>query len=224
MLERLEAAVRRERRFMSEASHELRTPITISRGYLEVLRPDAPAHEIRETVHVVVDELSRMGRIVDDITTLMRSEDPTFLRREEVQLDRFLDDVAMKAAPLVDGRLRLLPPQEGLAARIDPQRLTQALINLLQNAVVHTRGDGPIDLGVRVKRDVWRFEVADRGGGLPAGEEESVFRPFHRAGATVPGSGLGLAIVRGIAEAHGGAAGVDNRPGAGATFWIEVPT
>src|SRR5713101_6086117 len=106
MLERLDAAFQRERRFMSEASHELRTPITICRGYLEVLRPDAPAREIQEAIDVLLDELSRMGRIVEDITTLVRSEDPAFLRREEISLHRFLEEVAVKAAPLVDNRLR----------------------------------------------------------------------------------------------------------------------
>jgi signal transduction histidine kinase len=106
--------------------------------------------------------------------------------------------------------------------RADPQRLTQALINLLQNAAVHGRGDRPVELRVAEGAGVWRFEVADRGGGVPSGEEERLFRPFDRA-SRAPGSGLGLAIVRGIAEAHGGRAGVDNRPGEGATFWITVP-
>jgi signal transduction histidine kinase len=221
MLDRLEASFERERTFMSEVSHELRTPITISRGYLEVLRADAPPEEIQETIDVLVDELSRMGRIVDDITTLVRSEDPAFLRREQVSLGHFVDQVAAKAAPLVGGRLRVMAPPRPAEVQVDPQRLTQALINLLQNAVAH--GDGPIELLVRRRHSAWRFEVSDQGVGLPAGEEENVFRPFHRAGSVAPGSGLGLAIVRGIAEAHEGSAGVENRPGKGATFWIEVP-
>jgi signal transduction histidine kinase len=223
MLERLDAAFQRERRFMSEASHELRTPITICRGYLEVLRPGAPPREIQEAIDVLLDELSRMGRIVEDITTLVRSEDPAFLRREEISLQRFLEEVAVKAAPLLENRLRLTAPPRPAAGLIDPQRLTQALMNLLQNAVLHGDDQGPIDLNVRAEHGAWRFEVCDRGAGLPPGEEENVFQAFHRADTTVPGSGLGLAIVRGIAEAHGGSVGVDNRPGDGATFWIEVP-
>jgi len=164
-----------------------------------------------------------MGRIVEDITTLVRSEDPAFLRREEVSLHRFLEEVAVKAAPLVENRLRLSAPPRPASGWIDPQRLTQALMNLLQNAVLHGDDHGPIDLHVHAERGAWRFEVRDRGAGLPPGEEENIFRPFYRADTAAPGSGLGLAIVRGIAEAHGGSVGVDNRPGDGATFWIEVP-
>jgi len=223
MLERLDAAFQRERRFMSEASHELRTPITICRGYLEVLRPGAPAHEIQEAIDVLLDELSRMGRIVEDITTLVRSEDPAFLRREEISLHRFVEEVAVKAAPLVDKRLRLSVPPQPASGWIDPQRLTQALMNLLQNAVLHGDDLAPIDLNVRAENGAWRFEVCDRGAGLLPGEEENIFRPFYQTDTAAPGSGLGLAIVRGIAEAHGGSVGVDNRPGGGATFWIEVP-
>jgi signal transduction histidine kinase len=224
MLDRLEGAFERERRFLSEASHELRTPITICRGYLEVLRPDATQHEIGEAMDVVLDELNRMGRIVDDITTVVRSEDPQFLRREQVPLEAFLAEVAAKAAPLVNGRLRLSPHDGGTARlHVDPQRLTQALINLLHNAAVHGGSDGPIDLQVRAQEAGWRFSVSDRGPGLPPGEEENIFRPFRRGASSAPGTGLGLAIVRGIAEAHGGSAGVENRPGRGATFWIVVP-
>jgi two-component system OmpR family sensor kinase len=106
---------------------------------------------------------------------------------------------------------------------MDPQRLTQALINLIQNAAVHAPADTPVDLRAVERSGAWRFEVTDRGGGLPEGDEDSVFRSFHRLDLTRPGSGLGLAIVRGIAEAHGGHAGVENRPGEGATFWVEVP-
>jgi signal transduction histidine kinase len=223
MLDRIESAFLRERRFMSEASHELKTPITICRGYLEVLPPDAPRDEVIEAIDVAVDELSRMGRIVDDVTMLVRSEDPASLRREDVALDQLLDEVAAKAAPLVDDRLRVSMPAVSSTVRLDPQRLTQALINLVQNAAVHGPDGGKIDLQLREGPNSWRFEVSDQGPGLPKGEEDNVFRPFHRLDASRPGSGLGLAIVRGIAEAHGGGAGVQNRPGEGVTFWIEVP-
>jgi signal transduction histidine kinase len=223
MLDRLEAAFIRERRFMSEASHELNTPITICRGYLEVLRPDASPQELNEAIDVLIDELSRMGRIVDDVTMLVRSEDPAFLLLEDVALDRFLEEVAAKAAPLLDRPLRVAAAPARATIHMDPQRLTQALINLIQNAAVHGPADSPVDLRAHERPGTWRFEVTDHGAGVPEGEEDSVFRPFHRLDATRPGSGLGLAIVRGIAEAHGGLAGVENHPGHGATFWVEVP-
>jgi signal transduction histidine kinase len=223
MLDRLEAAFRRERRFISEASHELRTPITICRGHLEVLGANPRADELDECVAVVVDELDRMGRILDDMTTLARADTDRFLRRETIPLDRFLADVAAKAGPLLNGRLRIIPAVEGATVEGDPQRLTQALINLLQNATYHGRAGCRVELRVLEENGSWRFEVADEGGGITLDPPERVFQPFSRGSTQHPGSGLGLAIVRTIAEAHGGAAGVVNRRGEGATFWIRVP-
>jgi len=223
MLDRVEGAFRRERRFISEASHELRTPITICRGHLEVLGTNPAPDEFRESREIVVDELGRMGRIVEDMTTLARVEDPEFVHKEPVRADRFLTEVASKAIPLLDRRLQLSPLPAGAVVQADAQRLTQALINLLQNAAVHGRNGHRVDLGLVEEPRAWRFEVRDEGGGLPPGREAELFRPFARAGTSTGGRGLGLAIVRGIAEAHGGSAGVENRPGEGATFWLRVP-
>jgi signal transduction histidine kinase len=223
MLDRLEAAFRRERRFISEASHELRTPITICRGHLEVLGPRPSPDELEECVDVVVDELDRMGRIVDDMSTLVRADTDWFLRRETIPLDGFLADVAGKAIPLLNGRLRVVPAAEPAMLDGDPQRLTQALINLLQNAALHGRNGCPVVLRALEEADSWRFEVADEGGGIALDPPDRVFQPFSRGRTNQGGSGLGLAIVRTIAEAHGGAAGVENRSGEGATFWIRVP-
>lgn len=223
MLGRLEAAFLREQRFIREASHELRTPITICRGHLEVLGADPDPEDVREAITVVVDELGRMGRIVEDMTTLSRVGDPGFLRIEPILVDELLGEVTRAAEPLLDGRLTTQPAPDDAVVRGDRQRLKQALINLLQNAALHAQGDGPVELRASRRGGAWRMEVADQGGGIPAGEEERLFRPFNRGRSTSPGSGLGLAIVRGIAEAHQGTAGVDNRPGDGATFWIEVP-
>ena len=222
MLARLEAAFRRERRFISEASHELRTPITICRGHLEVLRPNAEPDQVNAAHRIVIEELGRLGRMVEDMTTLARVDDPAFMRPRELALDDFMEEVGVKAEPLLDGRLVVQPPPQGGTVRADPHRLTQALLNLLNNAAVHGQGDGPIELRVVPDRAGWRFEVADEAGGVPANQEENLFRPFHRGKASA-GRGLGLAIVLGIAEAHGGSAGVVNRPGEGATFWIRVP-
>jgi signal transduction histidine kinase len=223
MLERLESAFHRERRFIRDASHELRTPVTITRGYLEMLG-DTPAQEdVVEAVDVAMDELDRMGRLITDLTTLAKSEDPGFIVPEPIELAAFLDRIAAKVRSVLDGRLRLGAVPPGSVVQGDEQRLAQALLNLLNNAVVHTDGDSPIVLNTVDRGDAWRFEVADSGGGLPAGEEDAVFQPFRRLNSDRPGSGLGLAIVKGIAEGHGGRAGVDNRPGEGATFWIELP-
>ncbi len=164
-----------------------------------------------------------MGRLVDDITTLSRSKDPGFLEPVAIDLERFVADVASKAEPLLNGRLRVGSVPTGARMLADPGRLTEVLLNLLQNAASHAKGTGPVDLRVRAEPGWWRFEVADTGRGLPPGEEERLFRGFEVGRSTSSGTGLGLAIVRGIAQAHGGTAGVANHPGRGATFWVRVP-
>jgi len=222
MLDRLDAAFKRERLFISETSHELRTPITICRGHLELTDPDASPEELGQTIDLVVDELDRMARIVQDMGTLARMEDPASLRLDDVPLERLVSDVASKASTILQDRLQVDPPPASSYVRADPQRLTQALINLLTNAGEHTPRGGKVDLRVIRANGHWRFEVTDEGGGLAPGQEAKVFRPFFTdKGST--GSGLGLAIIDGIARAHGGHAGVDNRPGLGATFWVELP-
>jgi signal transduction histidine kinase len=222
MLAALEASFRRERTFIRESSHELRTPITICRGHLEVLTPQPAPDELLETIAVVLDELDRMTRIADDMSDLAYVEDPASLRPGEVDLERLLADVAVKASPLLNGRLLVEPaPAEGPLSG-DSQRLVQALINLIKNAREHTTPDTPIALRAVSDGDAWRFEVADSGDGLAPADEERVFQPFYKSPDS-DGSGLGLAIVSGIARAHGGAAGLDNRPGEGATFWIRIP-
>jgi signal transduction histidine kinase len=221
--ERLKALEEFRTTFMTMISHELRTPVTICRGHLDVLGPEPSNQEVRETVGVVVDELARMGRIIEDINTLIRAEDPGFIRPEPIPLDRFVREVAAKAAPLMDGRLRTVDPPVTAPILADPQRLTQALLNLLQNAAVHTKDDSPVDLRVQRVNGHWRFEVADRGGGIPSDLEPTVFEPFTHGDPSVTGMGLGLAIVRTIAQAHGGSAGVRNAPGVGATFWVKIP-
>ena len=201
--------------FLSAASHELRTPITICRGHLDVMDADAGAQE--------VDELDLMGRLVDDLATLARMDDRVMLSMESLPLDGFLSSVVTTARPILGSRLLTDSERTGGTLRADPQRLTQALLNLLQNAARHARGDGPVRLRVHAEPSSWRFEVADDGGGLPPGEEQIVFEPFRTGSSPTGRTGLGLSIVRGIARAHGGESGVINRPGRGATFWIRIP-
>ncbi len=223
--ERLRALAELRSTFMTMVSHELRTPVTICRGYLDVLSADPSPGEVQETVSVVVDELGRMGRIIEDITTIVRAEDPGFIRLESVPVARFLHDVAAKAAPLLGDRLRLADPPAPASATVaaDPQRLTQALLNLLQNAAVHGQPGSAVDVRATRVRDQWRFEVQDRGGGLPPRLVPVVFEPFVQGERSMVGMGLGLAIVRTIATAHRGSVGVRNIPGDGATFWIAIP-
>ena len=236
-MEGIELALRRERdqteqlreldemkdRFLSAVSHELRTPITICRGHLEVLDEAVGDQDLRGIRGMLVEELDIMGRVVEDLTTLARADDAAFLKVESLPLDRFLTCVAAKAGRILPGRVVVQPTAPGETLRADPQRLAQALVNLLQNAARHARGQEPVQLGVQAEPASWRFEVADEGGGLPPGDEQAMFEPFSTGGSRDSGTGLGLWIVRGIARAHGGECGVVNRPGRGATFWIRIP-
>lgn len=235
-LERMERALRLEKdqterlreldemkdRFLSAVSHELRNPITICRGHLDVLREGAGEREVRSVKETLITELDLMTRLVEDLTTLARIDDRTQLRMELLRLDRFMDGIARQAEPILGRRLRTGPGVPGAAFRADPQRLSQALLNLLRNAAEHA-GEGPVRLRVRAEPADWRFEVTDEGGGLPSGQEQAVFEPFQTGSPGTGGTGLGLSIVRGIARAHGGESGVVNRPGRGATFWIRIP-
>jgi signal transduction histidine kinase len=236
-LERIELALRHEQAmterlreldemkdaFLSAASHELRTPITICRGHLELLDDGAGAEEVRTVKETVMDELSRMGRLVEDLTSLAQADDRALLRIESLPLDSFVSGIVTKAEPILGGRLRVEADIGGAVLRADPQRVTQALLNLLRNAVQHAPGDRPVWLRVRAEQASWRFEVADEGGGLRPGDEQVVFGPFSTGTSPTAGTGIGLSVVAGIARAHGGDSGVINRPGRGATFWIRLP-
>ena len=195
-------------RFLSAVSHELRTPITICRGHLEVLEDRADEREVRAVKAMCVSELALMGRLVDDLTTLAWADDRALLKVESLRLDDFMESMAAKAETILGDRVRVVSGIAGGTLRADPQRLTQALVNLLQNAADHAKGDGPVCLRVQAGPASWRFEVADDGGGLPLGDEQVVFEPFS-TGSSRGGMGLGLAIVRAIARAHGGEADAD---------------
>jgi signal transduction histidine kinase len=236
-LEQIELALRHERdqadhlreldemkdAFLAAVSHELRTPITICRGHLDVLEEGADEREVRAVKETLLDELDLMGRLVEDLTTLARVDDQALLRMESLPLDRFLSSITTKAEPILGDRLRVESDIGGATVRADPQRLTQAVLNLLRNAAEHARGDRPVRFHVGAESSSWRFEVADEGGGLPPGDEQAVFEPFSTGSSSTGGMGLGLSIVRGIARAHDGESGVVNRPGRGATFWITIP-
>ena len=223
MLAQLDSAVRRERHLMREMSDGLRRPATSIATTLDALGDDPPADAFRAARVGISLQLLRTSRILDDMAALAGAERPGFVTREPTEAGLLLADVAARAEPLLGPRLRACLPPDGTLVNVDRARLTQALMNLLHNAAVHAN-DAPVDLRLVEEDDSHRFEVEDEGVGVPAGHEEAVFEPFHRGGmANGDGGGLGLALVRTVAEAHGGSAGIDNRPGRGVTFWVRVP-
>lgn len=220
MLGRLEAAFAAQRRFLDDAGHELRTPLTIVHGHLELLE-DEPAKR-EQTIALVQDELERMGRLVDDLLLLAKAEAPDFMRLETVDVAAFTAALHAKAVALAPRQWELGPVGRGLIVA-DRQRLTQAVMQLAENAVKHTDPDDVIRLSSSVAADAACFVVADTGRGVPAREQERIFERFGRGTGRSEGSGLGLAIVRAIAEAHGGRIELESREGEGATFTLSVP-
>jgi two-component system, OmpR family, sensor kinase len=222
MLARLEAVFERQQRFVDDAGHELRTPITIVRGHLELLEDDPD--ERRETLALVMDELDRMARIVNDLLTLAKWEQPDFLATSNVDLGVLVDDVLAKSAALGD-RAWTLDGRADVAIVADRQRLTQALMQLAQNAVQHTLEGDEIALGAFASDQEVRLWVRDTGPGIPFEEQQRVFDRFYRAGEPrrSEGAGLGLSIVQAIAGAHGGRLDLSSVPGSGATFTIVLP-
>jgi two-component system OmpR family sensor kinase len=224
MLDRLEAAFASQRAFVSDAGHELRTPITIVRGHLELLGDDPAERE--ETIALVTDELDRMARFVEDLLLLAKAEQGDFLQLAPLDLDVLTEELYAKARALADRDWRLAGSGTGRLTA-DRQRITQAVMQLAQNAAEHTQPGERIALGSAISDGQVRLWVADSGPGIPMQEREQIFRRFHRAGdgrRRSDGAGLGLSIVRAIAEAHGGRIELDTREGAGATFTLIVPT
>jgi signal transduction histidine kinase len=221
LLDRLERAFAAQRAFVDDAGHELRTPITIIRGQLETLEDDPDQR--RRAIALVTDELERMSRMVNDLLLLARSHQPEFVRFDLVDVDALTRDVLRKAKALGD-RVWTLDGAATVTLVGDGQRLAQAMIQLVQNAVDHTGPGEEIAVGSLPDEGRVLLWVRDAGPGIPREAQERIFDRFSRAGSRrSEGAGLGLAIVRAIAEAHGGRVWVESEPGAGATFTIEVP-
>jgi two-component system OmpR family sensor kinase len=224
MLDRLEAAFRSQRAFVDDASHELRTPITIVRGHLELMGDDPD--ERRQTVALVMDELDRMSRFVDDLLLLARSERGDFLAPEPLDLGELAVELDAKAHGLGDRDWRLERPAGPIAVVADRQRLTQAVMNLAGNAVQHTAPGDRITIGTGREDGEARLWVADSGPGIAREDRQRIFARFARGGAgprRSDGAGLGLSIVSAIAEAHGGRVELESTVGHGATFTVVIP-
>jgi two-component system, OmpR family, sensor kinase len=226
MLDRLDDAFTSQREFIRDAGHELRTPITVIRGHLELLAVGQEDPEERaDTIAVVTDELDRMSRFVADLMLLARAERPDFLEYEIVDMGELSRELLTKAQSLAPREWTL---EEAGRGRIvaDRQRLTQAVMNLADNAVRHTAEGDEIAIGSSVNAREARLWVRDSGPGIDPAEREEIFERLargRRARGSYEGTGLGLAIVRAIAEGHGGRIELRSEPGEGAEFEIIVP-
>ncbi|MBE9171325.1 HAMP domain-containing protein [Pleurocapsales cyanobacterium LEGE 06147] len=223
MLDRLQITFDSQRDFISDAGHELRTPITIIRGHLELMGDDP--QERQEILAIVTDELNRMSRFVDDLLLLARAEQQDFLRLDIVDVASLTDELFAKVKTLAERNWHLEAKGKGRIVA-DRQRLTQAIMNLAQNATQHTKADEAIALGSALERGNARFWVRDTGEGIAWEDQQRIFERFARTANSYrrsEGAGLGLAIVRAIAQAHGGRVELISRLGEGATFTLIIP-
>jgi two-component system OmpR family sensor kinase len=221
MLDRLDAALTSQRQLLDDVRHELKTPITIVRGHLELL--DAGnATEVEAARAIAIDELDRMSGLVDDIQALAEA-DRAGLVRAPFDIADLTASVFAKVSALPGHEWRLVETAH-VSANLDGARITQAWLQLADNAAKYSEQGTPVELGSRMLPEAVEFWVADRGPGIPRESWQRVFERFGRVdtGRGIRGSGLGLAIVKNIAEAHGGRVSLES-DGGGSRLGIVVP-
>ena len=221
MLDRLEQAFSAQRQLLDDAGHELRTPLTVLRGHLDVLDTHDPA-DIAATRALLLDEIDRVTRLVEDLLMLAKARRPDFVQPALTDLRQLLHDVLAKSEALGDRRW-VLDSVPDLDVELDGQRVTQALLQMVDNAVKHTAAGQEIGLGAARADRHLDFWVRDTGPGVSPADRAAIFERFHR-GLDVDdgGFGLGDGAHDGQAEAHGGHVVVDDTA-AGATFRIQIP-
>jgi signal transduction histidine kinase len=229
MLDRLERSFESQRRLLDDVSHELRTPVTIVRGHLELLDPRKP-DEVEATRELAIDELDRMNVLVGDIALLAKTNTPGFLRPQRTDVGELTEQVLAKANVLSTAHTWRVTAVARGGAELDPLRITQAWLQLAENAAKYAPEQTEIELGSSIipsqgGPDTVELWVRDYGPGIPQEQLDWVFDRFARVqvGRGVDGSGLGLSIVAAIAEAHGGRAFAQNPLGGGARVVIAIP-
>jgi two-component system, OmpR family, sensor kinase len=236
MLARLEkafadqqASEERLRRFVADASHELRTPVATIRGYAELYRRGGldDTAQLDQAMRRTEAEVRRMGDLVDDMLLLARLDQGRPLERGPVDLGVLAVDAAADARAMAPGRPVRASIEEGVVVEGDEHRLRQVVANLVRNAIVHTPPEAAITVAARRRDGRGVVEVRDEGPGMPLEQAARAFERFYRAdpgrARDRGGSGLGLAIVRAVAAAHRGTATLVSAPGVGTTVTVEVP-
>ncbi len=221
MLDRLESSLASQRELLDDVGHELRTPLTIVRGHLELMDADDPG-DVTSTRALVLDELERMRRMVEDLLILAKADQPDFVQPQATDVARLTDETLAKASTLGD-RHWVLDQLADTEAELDPQRVAQAWLQLAANAVQYSEPGTRIGMGSRVQDgELWLW-VRDEGIGIAVADQERILSRKVKARAG-KGTGLGLAIVSSIAEAHHGRVVVESVPGVGSRISVVIPT
>jgi signal transduction histidine kinase len=228
VLDRLATAIHGQRQFMADASHELRTPVSVIRTTAQVTlsAPGRAEHDYRESFAIVTEQSSRLARMVDDMFLLSRAEaNAVPLVRELLYLDDLVADCARALRVLASDREVIIRTrgESEVAFLGDNMLLRQMVGNLLENAIRHGKPGGTVTATVTSSSRHVTIRVADDGPGIPEHEQARIFHRFVRLNARTPGAGLGLPIARWIAEAHGGRLVLESSGPAGSSFVASLP-
>lgn len=227
----IRTALETQRRFVSDASHELRTPIAVVRANNELLarHPEATVEANLDQVEAIAGETEHMTRLVEDLLTLARADEGRItIAHEPLSFGSLVEEVVRDMAALAEVRgLELTSDCAGGEIEGDPQRLRQLAVILIDNALKYTPAGGRVRVTCRRAGRRVELRVQDSGPGIPAEHHKRIFDRFYRVDASraraAGGSGLGLAIARWIVEAHHGRILVESIPGDGATFIVRLP-
>jgi two-component system, OmpR family, sensor kinase len=227
MLAGIERTLVVQRDFLADSSHELRSPLTVIRGNLDLLRR-APDEESREEcLQEAEAEAARMAKIVDDLLLLARQDADLTFNRQPVDVPQLLGEVERRARVVADGVQLGLGKTDQAVVEGDAERLRQALANLVDNALRHTGAGGSVTLSATREDGQVAIAVEDTGSGIAPEHLPRLFDRFYRVdrprSRSGGGTGLGLAIVKYVAEAHGGSVGVESELGRGSRFTVRLP-
>jgi signal transduction histidine kinase len=234
MIARLQAAFDRQKQFTSDASHEMRTPLAVMRGDIEItLRRERTVEEYQRVLGSTLEEIVRLSRLVEDLLLLTRADIGKFeLQCRPVSLSRLGRDLIDYIAPLARQQgqelLLRLPKDDELIVNADENRLRQLLLNLIDNAIKYTDSGGVIELSLSAEDGQVVIRVRDNGRGISSEDLPRIFDRFFRRSkltseTSVAGSGLGLSISKWIVESHGGRIDVRSSPGEGTEFIVTIP-
>jgi signal transduction histidine kinase len=228
MIERLDRVFKSQEHFVADASHELRSPLTVIRGNLDLIKRGRGETERRESLRAIELEIARMTKVVEDLLSLAETDSVRLWDQQAVSLKEVLDDELKRAQAVSGGREIVIRQAEDFTVKGDKHRLRQLLGNLIDNAIRHTPEDGTIGLSLYRDGEWACLGVEDSGVGIPDEELPHIFNRFYRVDKARSrergGSGLGLALVKQIAEQQGGKVTVKSVTGSGSTFtvWLKL--